>query len=65
MRTLRLPDGGTIDIPLPGAPGQLAVRAGSPLADAAACPHLVPTILIPLVLGALIGVGVTVWVLRR
>lgn len=65
VRTLVLPGGGTLDIPLPGSRGQFAIRQSTALASSETCPRLVTTVLITLVLGAVIGVGATAWYLKR
>jgi hypothetical protein len=62
VRTLVLPHGGTIDIPLPGARGEFAIRQGS---FSGTCPNLLPTVLIPLVFGLAVGIGVTAWWMHR
>lgn len=64
VRTFVLPHGGSIDIPLPGSKASFAVRQ-SPLALAETCPSLLPTVMIPLVLGLVIGVGATAWWMSR
>lgn len=64
VRTLILPSGGTMDIPLPGTNIQrFAIRPGNTLSDATHSPKL--SLVIGLVLGAAIGVGVTVWYLKH
>jgi hypothetical protein len=63
VRTLMLPDGGTLDIPLPGSRARFAIKSGGFLADGPT--PRVPTMLICVVLGVAVGVGATAWYLRR
>ncbi len=65
VRTLLLPSGGTMDIPLPGSKARFAVRQKSLLADAETCPHLASTVMICLAVGAAIGVGAAAWYYSR
>ncbi len=58
-RTLVLPNGGTIEIPLPGSAARFAMKPGGVLAAADACPNLMPTIMIGVVLGIGLGVAAT------
>ncbi len=63
VRTLVLPDGGTLTIPLPGSRARFAHKPGGLLAESEA--HTVPTLVIGIVLGAAVGAGVAVWCMRR
>lgn len=56
-RTLVLPNGGTMEIPLPGSDARFALRPAGVLASADSCPAMVPTLLIGLVLGTAIGIA--------
>lgn len=58
-RTLIMPNGGTMEIPLPGSDARFSVKPPSMLAAAEMCPSLVPTIAIGLVLGVAIGIAGT------
>lgn len=62
VRTLRLPDGGTLDIPLPGSRARFSVKSGGILGETAE--HTFPTLFIGIVLGVAVGVGATAWYLR-
>ena len=64
VRTLKLPDGGTFDIPLPGGNSRFVMRPGSS-ALAGTPPRLVATILISVGLGLMVGVIATNWYLSR
>lgn len=64
-RTLVLPNGGTMDIPLPGSVARFAMKPPSALAAAEACPHLAPTIMIGLVLGIAVGVAAAAYYLHN
>jgi hypothetical protein len=64
-RTLVLPNGGTMEIPLPGSDARFAMRPAGVLAAAEACPALAPTILIGIVLGVAVGVAATAFYLRK
>ena len=63
VRTLVLPDGGTLTIPLPGSKARFAHKPGGLLAESAS--RTVPTLLIGIVLGAAVVAGVVVWRKRR
>jgi hypothetical protein len=63
VRTLVLPDGGTLTIPLPGSKARFAHKPGGFLAESEE--RTVPTLLIGIVLGAAVGAGVAVWCMRR
>jgi hypothetical protein len=63
-RTLTLPDGGSITVPLPGANAQFVMRPASMLASADAA-SMAPLILIGVVIGVGIGVAATAYYLRR
>jgi hypothetical protein len=63
VRTLVLPDGGTLTIPLPGSKARFAHKPGGLLAESES--RTVPTLLIGIVLGAAVGAGVAVWCMRR
>ncbi len=58
-RTLILPNGGTMEIPLPGSDARFAMRPAGVLAAAESCPAMVPTIMIGVVLGVAVGVAAT------
>ncbi len=64
-RTLVLPNGGTMSIPLPGSDARFAMRPAGALAAAESCPAMVPTILIGVVLGVAVGVAATAFYLHR
>lgn len=64
VRTLTLPGGGTLDIPLPGADSRFAIRSGSS-ALAGTPPRLAATIAISVTVGVALGVVATVWYLRQ
>lgn len=59
-RKLWLPSGGSLEIPL-GPSGDIDVKQSGGIAAPGACPNLLPTILIPLVLGVGIGLGIAAW----
>ena len=63
-RTLYLPDGGTVQIPLPGSNGRFEMTPPSALAFAGGDSRL-PTLMIGILLGATAGVAVTAWYLNR
>lgn len=63
VRTLVLPDGGTLTIPLPGSKARFIHKPGSLLADSESRP--IPTLVIGIVLGAAVGAGVAVWYMGR
>ncbi len=56
-RTLVLPNGGTMDIPLPGSTARFAMKPPSALAAAEACPRMVPTVAIGIAIGVAVGVA--------
>lgn len=58
-RTLVMPNGGTMEIPLPGSDARFAMRPAGVLAAAESCPAMVPTIMIGVVLGVAVGVAAT------
>lgn len=64
VRTLILPSGGTMDIPLPGTKARFAIRRQSVLSSPGTWSR-VPTILVCLTVGAAIGVGATAWYYSR
>lgn len=64
-RTLVLPNGGTMEIPLPGSDARFAMRPPGVLAAAESCPAMMPTIVIGLVLGVAVGVAATAFYLHR
>jgi hypothetical protein len=64
-RTLVLPNGGTMDIPLPGSTARFAMKPPSALAAAETCPHLAPTILIGVLVGVAVGVAATAFYLHH
>lgn len=63
-RTLSFPNGGTMDIPLPGSKARFAMKPGSVLSDSDSCPAKV-TLFAGIVLGLAVGVGVTAWYVSR
>jgi len=64
-RTLVMPNGGTMEIPLPGSDARFSMRPAGALAASESCPAMVPTILIGVVLGVAVGVAATAIYLRR
>jgi hypothetical protein len=62
-RKLVFPNGGTMDIPLPGSKARFAMRPGGMLADSESCPARL-TLIVGIVLGVAVGVGATAWYLR-
>lgn len=60
--TLSLPDGGTIQIPLPGGKGRFLVREPSLLGDGGS---RFPTLLVGVLIGGVIGVTAAAWYYRR
>ena len=62
-RTLRLPDGGTIEIPLPGSNARFEMNPVASLSFVDGSSRL-PTLLVGALVGAGIGIGLTVWYLR-
>jgi len=64
VRTLRLPDGGTMDIPLPGSKARFSMRPGSMLSSPDGSFPVVP-VMLGVVLGVALGVGATAWYMRR
>lgn len=63
-RTLTFPNGGTMQIPLPGSKARFEMRPGSALSDAPACPART-SLVIGLVLGVAVGVGAAAWWMSR
>jgi hypothetical protein len=63
-RTLSFPNGGTMEIPLPGSKARFAMKPGSILSDSPACPTRA-TLIAGVVLGVALGVGVTAWYVSR
>ena len=63
-RTLYLPNGGTMEIPLPGSDARFAVNPPSALAFADGGSRL-PTLMVGVLLGAVAGAAATVWYLNR
>lgn len=61
-RTLWLPNGGTVEIPLPGSNARFEMNPSGSLAFADG--SRLPTLLLGAALGAGIGIGLTVWYLR-
>lgn len=59
-RTLSFPNGGTMDIPLPGSKARFAMRPGSMLASSESCPTKI-VLITGIVLGVAVGVGVAAW----
>lgn len=59
-RTLTFPNGGTLQIPLPGSRARFEMKPGSVLSDAPACPARA-TLIVGFVLGVAIGVGAAAW----
>jgi hypothetical protein len=64
MRTLVLPSGGTIDIPLPGSKSSIVMRPSSMLHDADGGSNI-PLLIAGVVIGVAVGVAATAWYLRR
>ena len=64
-RTLILPNGGTMEIPLPGSVARFAMKPPSALASAESCPRMVPTIAVGLILGIAVGVAATAFYLHH
>lgn len=62
-RTLILPGGGTMEIPLPGSNARFEMNPSAPLSFADGSSRL-PTVLVGVMIGAGLGIGVTVWYLR-
>lgn len=62
-RTLRLPDGGTMEIPLPGSNARFEMNPSASLSFADGSSRL-PTLLVGALVGAGVGIGLTVWYLR-
>lgn len=60
-RTLYLPDGGTLEIPLPGSSARFEMN---PVSLSLADGSRLPALLIGALVGVGIGIGVTVWYLR-
>lgn len=63
-RTLYLPDGGTVQIPLPGSDARFSMNAPSALAFAGGDSRL-PTLMVGVLLGAVAGTAITVWYLNK
>ena len=61
-RTLYLPHGGTVEIPLPGSKARFAIKPSSVLADSGG--SRLPTILLGLAVGFAMGAAV-VWYWKR
>lgn len=59
-RRLSLPNGGTMDIPLPGSRARFAMRPGSVLSSSESCPTKI-VLVTGIVLGVAVGVGVAAW----
>jgi hypothetical protein len=57
---LVLPDGGSFDLPLPGSSAKLVERGGGVLTSPAEC----PSALVPVLIGAVLGAGLT-WLVVR
>jgi len=64
-RTLVLPNGGTMDIPLPGSAARFAMKPPSALAAAEACPRMIPTIAVGILIGVAVGVAATAYYLHH
>lgn len=62
VRTLILPNGGTLDIPLPGGRARFAIRQPSMLHGDGG--SRVPIVAVSVVLGVAIGVGAAAWYYR-
>ncbi|MBV8722253.1 MAG: hypothetical protein JO277_08895 [Candidatus Eremiobacteraeota bacterium] len=62
VRTLVLPDGGTVDIPLPDSRSRFVVKSGGILSEAPG--RTFPTLLVGVVLGVAVGIGATAWYFR-
>lgn len=63
-RTLYLPDGGTVQIPLPGSDARFSMNAPSALAFSGGDSRL-PTLMIGFLFGAVAGTVATVWYLHK
>lgn len=63
VTTLALPDGGTVDIPLPGSTKNFAINPPSLLSSSDGGSRL-PLILVGVVIGVALGVGLTAWYMR-
>jgi len=63
-RTLTFPNGGTMQIPLPGSKARFEMRPGSVLSNAPTCPART-SLIIGLVLGVAVGVGAAAWWMSR
>lgn len=64
VRTLTLPSGGTIDIPLPGSKSEFAIHQPSILHDSDGNTN-VPLLVAGIVIGVAVGVAATTWYMRR
>lgn len=62
-RTLVLPDGGTMEIPLPGSRARFVMKPGKMFGESPACPARL-TLFVGITLGLLVGAGAAVWYLR-
>jgi hypothetical protein len=62
-RTLYLPNGGTLEIPLPGSNARFEVNPPSALSFADGGSRL-PTLVVGVLLGAVAGTAITVWYLN-
>jgi hypothetical protein len=63
-RTLYLPNGGTMEIPLPGSNARFEVNPPTSLSFSDGSSRL-PTIMVGVLLGAAAGAAITVWYLRH
>jgi hypothetical protein len=63
-RTIYLPNGGTMEIPLPGSNARFEVNPPSALAFSDGGSR-VPTLMVGVILGAVAGTVITVWYLKR
>lgn len=61
---LSLPDGGTLEVPLPGGKGRFLIKAPSLLAASDGTSRL-PLILVGIAIGVTVGVTATVYYLNR
>ena len=61
-RTLILPNGGTMEIPLPGTKGRFEINPPTLLGGESS---RLPTLLAGILIGGVVGVTAAVWLLRR
>ena len=63
VTTLSLPDGGTVDIPLPGSTKNFAINPPSMLSGDGT--SRAPMLILGVVIGVAVGVGIAAWYFRR